>query len=166
MPQLDILQSKVIEKEKLRQALARMRFLQKRIVFTNGCFDILHKGHIDYLAKAKDLGDILIIGLNTDDSVQRLKGIGRPVQNENSRALLLAALHMVDYVVPFDEDTPYKLIKLVQPDVLVKGADYKKEDIVGYDIVEARGGAIITIEYLEGYSTSSIIKKIKNTEIG
>ncbi|MDZ7775026.1 MAG: D-glycero-beta-D-manno-heptose 1-phosphate adenylyltransferase [Bacteroidales bacterium] len=163
---LDFIGSKIISKENLSPVLARLRFKEKRIVFTNGCFDILHKGHVDYLAKAKEKGDVLIIGLNTDASVQRLKGSVRPVQEESSRALLLASLFFVDYVVPFDEDTPYELIKCINPDVLVKGADYKKQDIVGYDIVDANGGAIVTIEYLEGFSTSSIIEKIKKTEIG
>jgi rfaE bifunctional protein nucleotidyltransferase chain/domain len=132
----------------------------QKIVFTNGCFDLLHLGHIDYLAKAKDLGDKLIIGVNTDDSVRRLKGVYRPLQDENSRLHILAALEFVDAVILFNEDTPYELIKKIQPDVLVKGADYKIEDIVGYDIVTSRGGSVKTIEYLEGYSTTSIEQKI------
>ncbi|HEX7414852.1 MAG TPA: D-glycero-beta-D-manno-heptose 1-phosphate adenylyltransferase [Bacteroidia bacterium] len=135
----------------------------KKIVFTNGCFDILHQGHIDYLSKARDLGGALIIGLNTDASVKRLnKSPERPINKEYSRALVLAALVLVDAVVLFDEDTPYDLIKAIQPDVLVKGADYKAEDIVGYDIVKAHGGEVTTIELTEGFSTSELINRIKS----
>jgi len=133
----------------------------KKIVFTNGCFDLLHRGHIEYLAKAADYGDVLIIGLNSDDSVSRIKGPHRPIQDEISRAHIMAALEFVDLVVYFNEDTPYDLIKTVQPDVLVKGADYKAEDIIGYDIVMAKGGKVETIEFLPGYSTSGIEAKIK-----
>ncbi len=133
----------------------------KTIVFTNGCFDIIHQGHIDYLSKAASLGDYLIIGLNTDASVQRLKGPERPVQDEKSRAMILASFFFVDLVVYFDEDTPYELIKAVQPDILVKGSDYHPEDIVGYDIIKAKHGKVKTIPFLEGYSTSDIINKIK-----
>ncbi|MDX9798942.1 MAG: D-glycero-beta-D-manno-heptose 1-phosphate adenylyltransferase, partial [Bacteroidales bacterium] len=133
-----------------------------KIVFTNGCFDIIHRGHVDYLSKAKDLGDILIIGLNTDQSVRNIKGNTRPIQDENSRAIILASMQFVDAIVFFSEPTPYTLIKEIQPDILVKGADYKKEDIVGYDIVSQRGGKVETIEFIEGYSTSNIERKIKN----
>ena len=136
------------------------QFQGKKIVFTNGCFDILHLGHIDYLSKASELGNLLIIGLNTDASVSKIKGKNRPIQDEMSRAMVLASLNFVDYVVFFGEDTPYNLIKLTQPDVLVKGADYKPEDIVGYDIVKNKGGEIVTLEFLEGYSTTAIEKKI------
>jgi D-glycero-beta-D-manno-heptose 1-phosphate adenylyltransferase len=135
-------------------------FQGKKIVFTNGCFDILHLGHIDYLSKAKDLGDMLIVGLNTDESVRRIKGNNRPIQDEISRSMVLASLGFVDFVVFFGEDTPYNLIKTTQPHILVKGADYKPEDIVGYDIVKNNGGEIVTIEYLPGYSTTSIETKI------
>jgi D-glycero-beta-D-manno-heptose 1-phosphate adenylyltransferase len=133
----------------------------KKIVFTNGCFDLIHQGHVDYLAKAADLGDVLIVGLNTDESVQRIKGMTRPIQDEYSRALILASFSFVDAVIYFNEDTPYELIKAVQPDVLVKGSDYKAENIVGYDIVKAKGGEIITMDYLPGFSTSALIGKIK-----
>ncbi|HYW95284.1 MAG TPA: D-glycero-beta-D-manno-heptose 1-phosphate adenylyltransferase [Bacteroidales bacterium] len=133
----------------------------RNIVFTNGCFDILHRGHIDYLYKAAQLGDILIIGLNSDASVRRIKGPERPLQDEDSRAMILAALEFTDYVIMFDEDTPYELITAVQPDILVKGSDYKAEDIVGYDIVTAKGGRVITIGFLPGYSTSAIVDKIR-----
>ena len=140
--------------------LAIWRFQGKKIVFTNGCFDILHLGHIDYLSAASELGDLLIIGLNTDQSVSKIKGNNRPLQDEVSRAFVLASLGFVDAVVFFGEDTPYNLIKSIQPNFLVKGADYKPEDIVGYDIVKNKGGEIVTIEFLEGYSTTAIERKI------
>lgn len=135
----------------------------EKIVFTNGCFDIVHRGHIDYLSKAKDLGTKLVLGLNTDQSVRRLKGENRPVVDEMSRAILLAAMQFIDLVVFFDEDTPYELIKKVQPDILVKGSDYKAESIVGYDVVMAKGGAVKTIDFVEGFSTTSIVEKIKSS---
>ncbi|MEE1001294.1 MAG: D-glycero-beta-D-manno-heptose 1-phosphate adenylyltransferase [Bacteroidales bacterium] len=160
MTQLEVIENKILTNEGLEQRIAQWKKQNLKIVFTNGCFDLLHLGHVDYLAKAKDLGDRLIIGVNTDASVRRLKGKFRPLQDENSRLHLLAALEVVDAVVLFDEDTPYELIKQVQPDVLVKGADYKPESIVGYDIVTSRGGKVETIEYLEGYSTTSIEQRI------
>lgn len=140
------------------------RFQQKKIVFTNGCFDIVHLGHLDYLSKAADLGDILILGLNTDASVQRLKGAGRPVVDEQARAFMMASLRFVDAVVLFDQQTPYELIQLVQPDVLVKGKDYKAEEVVGYDIVTAKGGKVETIDLVPGYSTTALIQKIISNE--
>ncbi len=133
----------------------------KKVVFTNGCFDILHLGHVDYLAKAAKLGDILFVGLNSDDSVKRIKGPGRPVQDEKSRTMILASLQFVDYVMLFDEDTPYQLISEVGPDILVKGSDYSPEDIVGYDIVTGKGGKVVTIDFLPGYSSSRVIEKIR-----
>lgn len=160
MTHLEVIENKILTNEGLEQRIAQWKKQNLKIVFTNGCFDLLHLGHVDYLAKAKDLGDRLIIGVNTDASVRRLKGEFRPLQDENSRLHLLAALEVVDAVVLFDEDTPYELIKQVQPDVLVKGADYKPESIVGYDIVTSRGGKVETIEYLEGYSTTSIEQRI------
>ncbi|MFO8088041.1 MAG: D-glycero-beta-D-manno-heptose 1-phosphate adenylyltransferase [Bacteroidales bacterium] len=159
----EIIQSKILDKESLPPVLARLRFRGMKIVFTNGCFDILHHGHIDYLSKAKDLGNILMLGLNTDSSIKQIKGNMRPVQDEESRKFVMASLHFVDYVIPFSEETPYNLIKTIQPDVLVKGADYKKEEIAGYDIVEDKSGKIVTVDLLEGYSTSSIIEKIKQS---
>lgn len=131
-----------------------------KLVFTNGCFDILHRGHLHLLKKAKDMGDTLIIGLNTDDSVHRLKGANRPLKDEVTRAELLAALVYVDFVILFNEDTPYELIKVVQPDLLVKGGDYKPEEIVGHDIVTGQGGAVRTVPFLEGFSSTSIIEKL------
>ena len=118
------------------------------MVFTNGCFDLLHLGHVDYLAKAADLGDVLVLGLNTDRSVSKLKGLHRPIQDENSRLRIMASLGFVDAVILFDEPTPYELIKLVQPDFLVKGSDYKPEDIFGYEIVMAKGGAVKTLIFI------------------
>ena len=162
MKNLDFTEKKILDRKTLSSLLAVWKFQQKKVVFTNGCFDIIHLGHIDYLSKAKDLGEVLIIGLNTDLSVQRLKGESRPVVNENARAMLLASLHFVNAVVLFDEDTPYELIKIVQPNILVKGSDYKEEDIVGYDIVKSNAGSIKTIDFLEGYSTSLILEKLKN----
>ena len=132
----------------------------KKIVFTNGCFDILHVGHKRYLQQAAALGDILVVGVNSDDSVRRLKGPLRPVNNEHDRMEMLSALGFIDYVTLFDEDTPYELIKKIQPDVLVKGGDYKPEEVVGRDIVEARGGKLELISFVEGKSTTNIINKI------
>lgn len=147
--------------EEASNILNLWKFKNDKIVFTNGCFDILHKGHIEYLAKARSLGTKLIIGLNTDASVKRLKGDSRPVNDEKARALLLASLIFVDEVILFDTDTPRDLIEFVQPDVLVKGGDYKPEDIVGYNIVKNKGGEVVTIDFIEGYSTTSTIEKMK-----
>lgn len=164
MSKLQQLKSKIYSLDRLKNQLAIWNFLDKKMVFTNGCFDILHLGHIDYLSKAKDLGDILIVGLNTDKSVSAIKGSTRPITDEVSRAHILAALSFVDAVVYFGEETPYGLIKFVQPDILVKGSDYKEEDIVGYDIVKAKGGKVKTLDFLPGYSTSAIEKRIKEAK--
>lgn len=147
--------------EETSNTISMWKFKNDKIVFTNGCFDILHKGHIEYLAKAASLGTKLIIGLNTDNSVKKLKGESRPVNDEKARALLLASLAFVDKVILFDTDTPYDLIHKIQPDILVKGGDYKPEDIVGYDIVKAKGGEVVTLDFIEGYSTTSVIEKMK-----
>lgn len=157
----DIIRSKILSGDSLQKALNTWRFYEKKIVFTNGCFDILHYGHIDYLSKAKDLGDVLIVGLNTDTSVKKLKGNNRPIQDENSRAHILASLQFIDAVVLFDEDTPYSLISLVKPGILVKGSDYKPEEIVGYDILKTYNGEVRTIDFVPGYSTTAIEEKIK-----
>jgi len=161
MMQLDIIKSKILNSENLNIHLNVWRFKDQKIVFTNGCFDILHHGHIIYLSRAKDLGNKLIIGLNSDPSVKRLKGEGRPVNNQDSRAISLASLQFVDAVILFDEDTPYELINRVQPDILVKGSDYNPEEIIGADIVLAGGGKIHTIDFVEGYSSTNIINKLK-----
>ena len=133
----------------------------KRLVFTNGCFDLLHRGHIYYLSRARELGDLLVVGLNSDASVARLKGSGRPVNKVEARAEILGALAFVDYIIVFDEETPLNLITRLEPDILVKGGDYKAEDIVGYRKVSSRGGRVQTIPLLEGYSSSSIIDRNK-----
>ena len=141
--------------------LAYWRFRKDKIIFTNGCFDIVHRGHVEYLAKASNLGDVLIVGLNSDTSVSRLKGSCRPLLDEYSRAMILAVMRFVEKVIIFEEDTPYNLIKKIQPDILVKGGDYDEETIVGADIVKAKGGKVVRIDFVEGYSTSSIVEKIK-----
>ena len=160
MDTLTTIKNKLLSREDLETKLLEWRSLKKNIVFTNGCFDILHRGHVEYLAQASDLGDKLIVGLNTDASVKRLKGETRPVNDEQSRALLLSALQFVDAVVLFGEDTPYELIKQVQPDVLVKGNDYRPEEIIGYDIVTAKCGKVLTINFVDGFSTTNIIKRM------
>lgn len=164
MTQIEQIKRKIVCRKDLKELILKWRNANERIVFTNGCFDLLHLGHVDYLAKAKDLGERLIIGVNTDSSIKRLKGEHRPLQDENSRLHILAALQSVDAVVLFDEDTPYELIKEIEPDILVKGADYKIENIVGYDIVVSRGGSVQTIEFIEGYSTTLIEKRILNSK--
>tara|TARA_Y100001936_G_C16065365_1_gene666863 strand:- start:1428 stop:1868 length:441 start_codon:yes stop_codon:yes gene_type:complete len=132
----------------------------KKIVFTNGCFDILHKGHVAYLNEAKSLGDILIVGLNSDKSVRGLKGPERPVNSELDRKFVLENLKSVDFVQIFDAPTPYELIKEVSPDILVKGGDWKPSDIVGSDIVLDKGGKVLSLNFVDGYSTTNIISKI------
>lgn len=161
MPNLAVIQEKILSGDRLDRWLAVSRFKGRKIVFTNGCFDVLHRGHITYLAKAAALGNALVIGLNTDASVKRLKGPSRPLQDEETRALILASLGFVTAVVLFDEDTPYDLIKKVQPDVLVKGGEYKIADIVGYDVVKGKGGTVLTIDMVEGFSSTGIIQKMK-----
>lgn len=171
LPALEIIQPKIFTLETLLKPLIVWRYKGEKIVFTNGCFDIIHRGHVDYLAKASDLGQQLIVGINSDASVKRLgKSNARPLQDEQTRALILASFHFVSGVIIFDEDTPLELIKFVKPEVLVKGADYdanetnkeSKKYIVGSDIVKANGGEVKTIEFLEGFSTSKIEEKIKN----
>ena len=159
MNTLQLIKNKIYyERNAFRFPLSVFRSQGLKVVFTNGCFDILHRGHVEYLSKAADMGDVLVVGLNTDASVKRLKGEGRPVNNEEDRALVLASLSFVDAVVLFGEDTPYELIEAVHPDVLVKGADYKTEEIVGYDIVTSHGGIVDTIPLVNGYSTTKLIK--------
>ena len=156
------LSSKQVTKETLKPLLESLADQGKKIVFTNGCFDILHRGHVEYLCHARDLGDYLVLGLNTDESVKRLgKSPERPINSEETRATILAGLECVDAIVLFNEDTPLELIAFIEPDVLVKGNDYKAEDIVGYDIVTAKGGKVITINLVEGFSTTTLIEKIK-----
>jgi rfaE bifunctional protein nucleotidyltransferase chain/domain len=155
------LKQKIVSKEEALIRVAKLKEADKKVVFTNGCFDIIHPGHVDYLCQARDLGDFLILGLNTDDSVKRLnKAPNRPVNNEYARAAVLAGLACVDLIVFFNEDTPYELISYLSPDVLVKGNDYTIEQVVGHDVVQANGGKVVTIPLLQGYSTSGLIKKI------
>ncbi len=152
---------KILSKDELAHKLETWRAAQKKIVFTNGCFDILHLGHIDYLEKASELGDLLVVGLNTDASVKRLKGPERPINKEYARARVLAALGFVSAVVLFDEDTPLELIKLVSPNILVKGDDYEIRNIIGADYVLNSGGVVKTITLVNGYSTTKIIENLK-----
>lgn len=152
--------SKVITVNRLLKVIEK-KYKNKKIVFTNGCFDILHIGHIRYLQQSSELGDIMVVAVNSDDSVRRLKGDQRPINKVEERAELLCALDCVDYVVIFDEDTPYKIIEKIQPDVLVKGGDYKPEDIVGRDIVEKKNGLVKVLPYIPGKSTSNLIKRFK-----
>ena len=160
MSQWNKLQSKVYTTKTLELQISEWRKNKHKLVFTNGCFDLLHLGHVDYLAKARDLGDKLIIGLNTDASVSRIKGPSRPVKDELSRAHILAAMQFVDAVIFFDEETPINLISWVKPDVLVKGGDYTIEGIAGHEIILENGGEVQTIEFVEGYSSSKLIDKI------
>ncbi len=160
---LDFIQKKIIPRTQLTHLVATLKFQNKSIVFTNGVFDLLHPGHMHYLAEARNLGDTLIVGLNADSSARQLgKGITRPLQAEQARAFNLAALLVVDFIILFDEPTPKELIDSILPNVLVKGGDYEKEKIVGYDTVTANGGKVEILKFLEGYSTTAIELKIKN----
>ena len=161
MSKLQNIEKKVFRPGELKATLNVWRLQQKRIVFTNGCFDLLHLGHIDYLARAADYGDKLVIGLNSDVSTTVLKGPNRPINDQRSRSMILASLSFVDAVIIFDEETPLELITWVRPDFLIKGSDYTIPEIVGSDIVLKNGGEVHTIDYLPGYSTTLIEKKIK-----
>ena len=148
---------KILNIEELKEVLNIIRNKKnKKIVFTNGCFDILHRGHVEYLQKARELGDLLILGLNSDLSVKKLKGENRPINNEEDRAIVLSALESVDYITIFNEDTPFELIKIVKPDILVKGGDYKIENVVGREFAKET----ILIDFFDGYSTTKTIKSI------
>ena len=153
--------SKIKTLPKLKAVLKKLKRAKKRVVFTNGCFDILHAGHVSYLERAKSLGDVLIVGLNSDASVKRLKGKARPVIGQKERARVLSALACVDFVVIFSSLTPLGLIKSIKPDILVKGGDWKVNGIVGGDFILASGGAVKSLPYIKGLSTKDIIKKIK-----
>ena len=157
-------ESKILSREETKKQVERWQQEGKKIVFTNGCFDIVHLGHIDYLEKAQKLGDKLVLGLNTDASVQRLKGETRPVINQYARARMMSAMSFVDAVVLFDEETPEELIKTLCPNILVKGDDYSLANIIGADFVIGNGGEVKTISLVKGYSTSAIIEKIKLIE--
>lgn len=157
---ISIVRDKIVSPAECKTFIATANAAGKKVVFTNGCFDILHLGHVTYLAKAAQLGDLLVVGLNTDASVKRLKGESRPLQDETNRAHVLASLLFVDKVVLFGEDTPKELISLLIPNILVKGADYSIENIVGADVVLAHGGEVKTIDLVEGYSTTNVINKM------
>jgi rfaE bifunctional protein nucleotidyltransferase chain/domain len=151
----------VLNSENLADFFSKLRSSKKKIVFTNGCFDLLHIGHVRYLQEAGSLGDILVVGVNSDRSVQVLKGPTRPIQNQNDRAEILAALACVDYTVIFDEQTPERLIHEVRPDILVKGGDWKISEIVGSDFILANGGQVRSLQFIDGRSTTKIIEKSK-----
>ena len=155
--------TKIKSREEAQTQVKAWQAKGETVVFTNGCFDLLHLGHVDYLEKARELGDRLIIGLNTDNSVSRFKGPERPLQDQDSRAQILASLQFVDLVVFFNEDTPFDLISALIPNVLVKGSDYLAENIVGADVVKKAGGVVKTIDFVTGYSTTRIVEKIKRT---
>ncbi|MDB4539198.1 MAG: D-glycero-beta-D-manno-heptose 1-phosphate adenylyltransferase [Saprospiraceae bacterium] len=157
------IQSKIQSWKSIQSTVSQWKLVGEKIVFTNGCFDILHFGHIHYLAEASELGDRLVIGLNSEASVKRLKGEHRPINDEVTRQYLLAALEFVDGVVVFEEDTPLELIKTILPDVIVKGGDWKSEQIVGSDIVLANGGQVKSLVFKEGYSTTLIEEKIRKS---
>ena len=154
------MQSKILELKDLIVALKSLRVSGKRIVFTNGCFDILHVGHVRYLGEARAKGDVLVLGLNSDASVKSIKSDTRPVVSQDQRAEVLAGLSCVDYITIFDEDDPLSLIQAIKPDILVKGADWEEKNIIGSDVVKTYGGEIVRIKLVPGISTSSIIRRI------
>ena len=156
MSALQSIESKIISVSQWE----KVRDEYQSIVFTNGCFDVLHRGHVTYLAQARDLGDCLVVGLNSDASVKRLKGENRPVNGESDRAIVLAALSFVDYIILFEEDTPKNLIEQVKPDILVKGGDYQIANIVGADFVTENGGKVLTLPFVDGYSSTKIIQAL------
>lgn len=151
---------KLVTIDEIKIIRSEFRINQQIVVFTNGVFDIIHRGHIEYLSKAKSLGDLLIVGLNSDSSVKRIKGDKKPIVPQDDRAFILSNLAMVDYVVIFDEDTPLSIISEILPDILVKGADWNKEDIVGREVVEQNGGRVETIDFLPNRSSTNIVKTI------
>ena len=163
MSHLEKINNKIFSIESLSSLVNAWQQKGAKIVFTNGCFDIIHKGHIEVLARTADLGDKLIVGLNSDSSIRKLKGANRPIMDENSRAILLAALSCVDAIIFFSEDTPLNLIKTLKPDVLAKGGDYKINTIVGHEIVQENGGEVILVPFVDGFSSTNIIDKIKNS---
>ena len=155
------MKNKIFSRQKLNTILNRLKRKNKTVVFTNGCFDILHKGHIQYLHKAKSFGDVLVVGVNSDSSVKRIKGKKRPLIKQTDRVKVLAGLASVDFITIFNDATPLKLIKYIKPGVLVKGSDWKKDNIVGRDIVESYGGEVKIVKYIKGFSTTEIIRRIK-----
>jgi D-glycero-beta-D-manno-heptose 1-phosphate adenylyltransferase len=155
------MRSKIVGIEEASAMVDIWHYMGLKVVFTNGVFDLIHLGHVDYLSRAASLGHRMIMGVNTDESVRKLKGPSRPVQDEKSRATILASMFFVDAVVLFNEDTPYELIKTLGPDILVKGSDYSVDQIVGADIVTAKGGRVVTMDFVDGYSSTKIIERIK-----
>lgn len=155
--------SKIVSLNHLTEEINRLRHTDRPpvVVFTNGCFDLVHQGHVDYLSRARDLGDLLVVGLNTDASVSRLKGPSRPISSQQSRAWVLAAFSFVDYVVLFDDPTPLRLIETLVPDILVKGADYDRSQVVGADFVETHGGHVALLPLVEGQSTTNLVNRMK-----
>jgi len=152
------IRSKIVGLSKLKKEIARLRKAGKKVAFTNGCFDILHYGHVSYLEKAKKGNRILVVGLNSDASTRRLKGPTRPINPQKARAFVLAALESVDYVTVFNEDTPYKFIKAILPDILIKGADWKGKPVVGADVVKCNGGTVEFVTFVDNFSTTKIIE--------
>jgi rfaE bifunctional protein nucleotidyltransferase chain/domain len=157
------IKDKILTISEASETIRKLKAGNRRIVFTNGCFDILHRGHIAYLNQASEQGDILVVGLNSDASVKRLKGKERPINNEHDRAYVLSALAFIDFIVIFTEDTPYNLISALRPDVLVKGGDWKPDQIVGSDIVLADGGEVLSLNFEEGYSSTRTIEKMRES---
>ncbi|MDR1762021.1 MAG: D-glycero-beta-D-manno-heptose 1-phosphate adenylyltransferase [Bacteroidales bacterium] len=160
MNHLEQIKNKIVTLKQAQETMALWRTLGEKVVFTNGCFDIIHKGHIYYLAQARDLGTKLIVGLNTDESIRALKGNNRPVKELESRALTLAAFGCIDLVIPFAEETPQKLIETLVPHILVKGSDYNIDTIVGADIVLKNGGSVQTIDFVQGFSSTNYCNKL------
>ena len=151
----------IIKRDELKEIIEKLKGEGKKIVFTNGCFDIIHPGHVSYLTEAKDLGDVLLVALNTDESVSRLKGPSRPLNSLEDRSIVMNALKPVDLVTSFHEDTPLEIISEIYPDLLVKGGDYEPEQVVGKDIVESNGGKLVLIQFVDGKSTTRIIEKMQ-----
>ncbi len=165
MKQLKLLESKILSLESLRAQIKKWRFSGEKIIFTNGCFDLIHIGHIDCLARAKDIGGKLIVGLNSDRSISKLKGPKRPIKNQKSRSILLASMQFVDAVILFDNETPIQLISSISPNILVKGGDYIIEEIVGHEWVTQSGGEVIALKFVQGYSSSKMIDQIIKTNV-
>ena len=159
---LNKLKAKIFNIKDLSKILNEWRLNGDKIVFTNGCFDLIHLGHLEILARSADLGDKLIVGINSDMSIKKIKGNSRPIIEEDSRAKQLAAIEFIDAVILFNEDTPYNLINILKPDVLTKGGDYKKNDIIGNELINKELGEVVIIPLTQGYSTTSILEKIKN----
>ena len=160
--QLNKLKAKIFHIEDFTQILKEWKSDGNKIVFTNGCFDLIHLGHLEILARSADLGNKLIVGINSDKSIRRIKGKSRPIIEEDSRAKQLAAIEFIDAVILFNEDTPYDLISFINPDIITKGGDYKKNDIVGNQLINKEQGEVVIIPLTQGYSTTSILEKIKN----